>query len=142
MPCSHLATYLDIAMLRTNGVSIADASVAESALPLKPGPEVALELSGRFLLRYLRKAEVDFYSFGSLNRHFCTPTAYSAEECAAWLCLPDPTVRRTHVLLLDATKVSEIRGPRWVEGGRGIEYILPAGFPQAALVTRWAMQVW
>jgi hypothetical protein len=129
-------------MLEAKGIPIADASVVESALPLKSGTEVALELSGRFLLRYLRRAEVNQYAFGSGNRHFVTPTAYAAEECAAWLRLPDPAVRRSHVLLLDASKIAEIRGPRWVEGGGGIEYILPSGFPQGALVTGWAMEVW
>jgi hypothetical protein len=128
-------------MLEAKGISIAQSSVLETALPLKSGTQVATELSGRFLLRYLRRIEVGQYGYGSTNRHFVTPTAYSPEECATWLLLPEPNVRRTYVLLLDATRIPEIRGPRWVEGGGGIEYILPNGFPQSAIVNGWAMEV-
>jgi hypothetical protein len=81
------------------------------------------------------------YLYGNGARHFVTPTPYSAADCVSFLALPEPTVRRGHLLLLDPGKIDEILGPRWVEAGQGIEYLLPHGFTQAALAFPWAVEL-
>jgi hypothetical protein len=140
MSCGHLATYLDHDMLlkKTN---IASSSTPDTALAVKTGAVVAEELSGRLLIRYLRRSEVGQYLYGNSARHFVTPTPYGSADCVTFLALPDPTVKRGHLLLLDPSKIEEISGPRWVEAGGGIEYLLPRGFPQAALAFRWELQL-
>jgi len=141
MSCGYWATYLDHQMLVRRGRSIATSSTPDATLEIKSGLEVADELGGRFLIRYLRRSEVSQYLYGNAARHFVTPTPYAAADCVAYLALPDPTVKRGHLLLLDPSKIDEIWGPRWVEAGRAIEYFLPHGFPQAALAFRWALEL-
>jgi len=52
---------------------------------------------------------------------------------------------RVLVMLLDPSKIDEIKGPRWVRFGNGIEYLLPKGFLSEALVPPpprwWPLQV-
>jgi hypothetical protein len=141
MSCGYLATYLDHQMLHRRGTVIAASSTPDTMLPFKTGAAVADELGGRLLIRYLRRSEVSQYLYGNTARHFVTPTPYSSADCTGFLALPEPTVRRGHVLLLDPAKINEILGPRWVEAGQGIEYLLPHGFTQEALARSWALEL-
>ena len=141
MSCGYLATKLDIEMLLKQGVNIASVGIPDEELPKKTGLEVARELCGRPLLRYLRRQDVGRYLYGDSNRHCTTPTPYASEDLIGFLNLPDPASRRTHFLLLDAAKVDEIRGPRYIAWGGGIEYVLPEGFPQEALVNPWGIEI-
>lgn len=138
---SSLATTLDQEMLENRRVSIAGRTTPDADLPSKTGIEVAQELGNRYLLRYLVGHQVGRYVDGSDARHFVTPTAYSAAEAVSWLALPLPTQDRAFVLILDPAKVATIIGPRWVRCGKGIEYILPVGFPKEALAFAWEVQV-
>jgi hypothetical protein len=52
----------------------------------------------------------------------------------AWLALFAPLLARRHALVLNPEEIDVIRGPAWIRGGQGIEYYLPSGFPQAAVV--------
>jgi hypothetical protein len=67
-------------------------------MPARSGSEVATELGGRYLLRYLTRA-------------------------------------------LDPNQIPEVRGPRRVRLGGGLEYVLPKGFPASALVLPWPIPV-
>jgi hypothetical protein len=141
MSCGNLATKLDVEMLLKLGVKVASSAVSDEDLPRKTGMEVARELGGRPLVRYLRRQDAGRYLYGDSNRHCTTPTAYASEDLIGFLNLPDPTTRRTHFLLLDAAKVGEILGPRYIAWGGGIEYVLPEGFPKEALINPWGMEI-
>ena len=137
---SKLAKCLDENMLqKSHGVRIAPSSMDEDDLPEKTGPQVADELGGRYLLRYVLPEQVRKFSDGSSERHLVTCTPYSPEETIAQLYLPRDTEPRTYVFLLRPSKLKKVSGPRWVEGGNGIEYLLPEGFGKDALVRPWAM---
>jgi hypothetical protein len=88
-------------------------------------------------LRYLGRREIGLYTRGNAGIHWVTPTPYSSRDCATWLNLPAPDKLRTHVLLLNPVHIPRIAGPRRIEGGLGIEYMLPNGFPAKALVFTW-----
>jgi hypothetical protein len=51
--CSRLATVLDHEMLEVRGVIIASRLTPDDELPRKDGKDVADELGGRYLLRYM-----------------------------------------------------------------------------------------
>jgi len=137
-----IATILDTQMLEVvRKTTIATAPTLDSALPLKNGSQIADELGGRYLLRYMLREQVGRYTFGSADRHCVTPTPYRGDEVVAWLNLPRATGRRAFVLLLNPIALDEVLGPRWIAGGGGIEYILPKGFSQRALVFTWELQV-
>jgi hypothetical protein len=138
---SWLATSLDQEMLEGHGVSIASRTTVDEDLPSKSGTQVSHELGSRYLLRYLAGHQTGLYTIGSDRRHFVTPTPYSAAETVSWLALPLPTQDRAFVLMLDPGKIATIIGPRWVRCGKGIEYILPFGFPKEALALAWEVQV-
>ena len=138
---SQLATSLDEEMLLSRGISIAPSTTPDSELPSKSGKEVAAELGGRLLLRYLLASQIGIHSSGSSNRHFVTPTPYAPDDTVRCLALPSPSQKRDFVLLLFPEKISRILGPRWIRHGLGIEYILPNGFPLDALVFPWEVQI-
>lgn len=131
---SWLATWMDWTFLRATGVRIEDEGISADQLVDRPGQEVARELRGRMLLRYLTARQVGTFRSGSQEAYYTTPTPYASDEVAAWLVVPRPQVLREHVLILDPARVDVIRGPQWVAMGRGIQYILPAGFPPEAIV--------
>ena len=141
MSCGHLATKLDVEMLVKQGVKVASSAVPDDDLPLKTGKEVAHELGGRPLVRYLRWEDAGRYLYGDSNRHCATPTAYSSDDVVGFLNLPDPITRRTHFLLLNPAKVIELLGPRYILWGSGIEYVLPEGFPKEALLNPWGIEI-
>jgi len=141
---SWLATLLDQEMLESRpNVSISHRLITDSNLPPKTGREVADELGGRYLLRYMLPHQVGKFTNGSNNRQYVTPTAYSPEETISWLALPAPILPRPYALILDPAKMphAKILGPRWVRLGMGIEYILPDGFPPQAIVGSWEILV-
>ena len=140
--CGRLATMLDQEMLEVvRRVRIASRVTPDDSLANRLGRDVAIELGGRYLLRYMFPYQVGQYAQGSQDRHFVTPTAYSPEDAVSWLYLPKPTGKRPFVMLLDPAKIPYVRGPRWVRLGNGIEYLLPRGFPGEAVVVGWELEV-
>jgi hypothetical protein len=136
---SWLATLLDQSMLEQEDLlnkrgPIAHRLTPDSELPERPGQEVADELGGRFLLRYMLPHQVDQVHGGSNHLTYTTPTAYRSEDVVEYLRLPRPQAQRPFVSLLNPALISKISGPRWIAGGIGIEYLLPQGYPQEALV--------
>jgi hypothetical protein len=141
MPAGHLATNLDQEMLERHGISIAPRTTLDAALPLRTGPDVAMELGGRYLLRYLSRDQLRHFVNGSTVPHWVTPTALSPSEAGPFLALPHPDKPRRYVMLIDPSAITQIRGPRWVRGGVGIEYLLPVGFPSNALPMPFELEV-
>jgi len=86
-------------------------------------------------------AQLGRFRDGTSDPQYVTPTPYAPEETVSWLFLPRPESDRLFVMALDASKIPQIQGPRWVRCGKGIEYMLPAGFPRDAIVWNWEMQV-
>jgi hypothetical protein len=139
---SLLATLLDQEMLENRGtVSILPAPTPDAMVPAKNGNDVFEELGGRFLLRYVVPAQLAVFGSGSRGVHWVTPTPYQPEETISWLALPALSEPRRHALILDPREIEVICGPRWVRLGCGIEYILPHGFPERALVLPWPIEV-
>ena len=134
--CSYIATHLDAHFLEeARGVAILAPLIPDATLPSgRPGQEVADELAGRLLVRYLRTEQVPLFIGGSDRETYVTPTPYTPTEAVTWLNLPDPLDPRTHLLFLNPAKIRLIIGPLWVSRARGIQYILPHGFPQDAIV--------
>jgi hypothetical protein len=121
--------------------AIAGRGTPDFQLQRRSGGDVARELGNRYLLRYLLAHQLGQFQNGSSRNHHVTPTPYSPEDTISWLALPRPTEPRTHVMLLDPARISVILGPRWVRLGKGIEYVLPDGFSQGAIVFRWELPV-
>jgi hypothetical protein len=142
---SWLATLLDWEMLEVRrGVSIEPSTAPVDMLPKKTGHQVANELGGRYLLRYLLPNQLGRFTRGSSERHFVTPTPYAPDETVAYLALPRPLEPRPFVLVLDPARIEFIWGPQWVRGAPGIQYILLNGFPQDAIVgpgAPWELEV-
>lgn len=144
---SWLATFLDWEMLLKRQTRIAPVNAFEEELDQKSGGEVAHELGGRYLLRYLLPQQVGLFIQGSIAKHYVTPTPYAPEETIAYLALPHPTQPHPYVLVLDPAQIVHIWGPQWIRGGMGIQYILPNGFPQEAIVVpgtpgaAWEIQI-
>jgi hypothetical protein len=44
-------------------------------------------------------------------------------------------------MILDPMQIAEVKGPRRVLGGQGIEYLLPHGFPSSAVWGSWEREV-
>ena len=141
-----LATVLDAEMIegRSGLNAIASRLTPEHRLNSRTGIEVWHEIGGRFLLRYLLPEQVGQFRQGTTEKQYVTPTPFSPEETVRYLALPRPAESRPFALVLEPRRIDEIRGPRWVRAGRGIEYILPRGFSPHAVVTpgsTWEMQV-
>jgi hypothetical protein len=141
MSAEKLATLLDREMIESKGIVIAPSITPISALPVKDGADVSRELGGRLLVRYMLRNQVGQYSGGSAAEHYVTPTPYPSSGLVSTLALPAPLQRRQFALLLDPNAIAEIKGPRWVRFGSGIEYVLVRGFPPAAVASNWELQV-
>jgi hypothetical protein len=141
MPASRLARVLDQEMIERAGTAIASAMTPDADLPLRRGVEVSSELGGRFLVRYMTRRQLGLFSGGSTGQHFVTPTPLSHSEVRAVLALPAVAQPRPFAMLIDPAKVADIRGPRWIRGGDGIEYLLPSGFPANALPLAWEIEI-
>jgi hypothetical protein len=137
----QLATNLDLYMLANQGSTIVAGTTPDDEVPSKSGREVFEELGGRFLLRYLLPSQTRVFLEDVARKHWVTPTPYSPEETISRLALPAPTQPREYVLILDPREIEEVRGPRHVLFGSGIEYILPRGFRKEALVLPWPLEV-
>jgi hypothetical protein len=129
-----LATYLDAEMFLRKGVSIHEPLDHSVRPPQRRGSDIAHELGGRLLLKYILPAQVGTFRAGTEDECYATPTPYSSEEAARYLLLPRADIPRRQVLLLDPARIPWIQGPIWVALARGIQYILPNGFPGAAVV--------
>ncbi len=92
-------------------------------------------------VRYLVKAQLTQFLSGSTRGHWVTPTAISPKDVNAWLALPAPRVPRQYALLLDPSKIAVVRGPAWIRLGQGIEYFLPDGFPEDAILDQRVIEV-
>jgi len=138
--CSAIATRLDEEMLAHRPAIVYPSHTPFSSMPSRTGPDIAVELGGRYLLRYLLRKQYRQFTTGSASPHFVTPTPYSPTEVISWLALPTP-VRREFVLFLDAMHLSDVRGPRRVLLGGGLEYLLASGFPANAVVVGWPVPV-
>jgi hypothetical protein len=152
---SRLAHNLDESMLTRairrpvalgSKVGIACRGTPDYELIAVSGPTVAAELGGRYLVRYVTRAaglrECSGHWWGPT---YVSPTPYSASEAGQWLALPG---RRSWYLLIDPAAVGAIAGPRYVQFGNGIEYLLPYGFSKEAVVAvgtdsdaRWPLAV-
>lgn len=143
---SRLATILDVGM-------IGPARIRPASTPIDQLPTVtdlAGELGGRYLLRYLASGQVGRLRGGVGDPQFVTPTPYAPEETISWLALPAPTELREFVLLLQPERLTDVVGPKWVWMGGGIEYVLLNGFsadaivdmaPGSAVPARWEIEV-
>ncbi len=138
--CSAVATRLDEEMLSLRPAHIYPAHTPLHLMPSRTGAAVSAELGGRYLLRFLMRRQYRQFSTGSPNVNFTTPTPYSPTEAISWLALPNPAPR-DFVLFLDPNSIPEVRGPRRVLLGGGVEYILPNGFPVSALIVSWPVPV-
>jgi hypothetical protein len=141
VPSSWIATMLDQEQIeRSNSIAARPQSV--EMMPDRSGTDVAQELGGRLLVRYLVPAQTAEFTNGSTDRdHWVTPTAIAPENVISWLALYAPRVKREHALILDPVEIEVVRGPGWIRFGQGIEYYLPAGFPKAAVVDVGVVQV-
>jgi hypothetical protein len=147
--CTELATLLDVEMLLSRlGVTIYSESTPDAAMPRRPGHDVASDLGGRYLLRYLRTRDISNATPGSSplltgmdRKVWVTPTAYSPREAVRALALPFPKEPRTHVVLLKPENILWLQGPRRIAVGTGIEYLLPDGYPKDSLVLPWEKEV-
>jgi hypothetical protein len=138
---SRLAVQLDLEMLLQRSATIYDPDVADDEMPPRSGADVAEELGRRYLLRYLLSDQLGQFLDGSVFRHFLTPTPLRPQHAVSFLTLPSPGKPRTHVLVIDVSKVDAVCGPRWIRFGTGIEYLLPRGFPKSALVVDWEIEI-
>lgn len=142
MGCPWTSTLLDQEQIERDGTAIAVRRQPVEAMPVRLGTEVAEELGHRYLVRYLTDSQVSLFSTGSTDRaHWVTPTPYGVEDVVSWLALFAPRQPRRHALLLDTIEISEVCGPAWIRLGQGIEYYLPRGFPEAAVVDVGVVQV-
>lgn len=140
MRAAQLATFLDHWMLEREervaerGDRIASGFTGQDALPSRSGDELAGELGGRLLLRYVREHEIEEAGNGTARAVWVTPTPYGPSDAVDVLALPRGWEPRDYLVLIRPERVREARGPRWVLGGGGIEYLLPFGYPSSAVV--------
>ncbi|MEW1735862.1 hypothetical protein AB0346_07920 [Nocardia beijingensis] len=138
-----LAINADINMLQHHGVTVYPENIADSALP--PCPDLAQDLGGRYLIKYIRQDSFNRLSAMSgithfPGRHHVTPTVLCAADLGKALHLP-PLPNPKYALLLNPAKVQAV-GPRRILQGIGIEYILPNGFPVDAIIDpQWAVRI-
>jgi hypothetical protein len=132
---TQLAVRLDITMLQARGIAIADEDVPDANLPFC---NPADQLGDRLLIKYLRPDEAEKYSILSgvsmfSGRHFVTPTPIAARDLVSVLALPPLGKRPCWLLLLRPEKLLAVKGPRRIQGGYGVEYVLEDGFSTLAI---------
>src|SRR5579862_8125589 len=111
---SWLATLMDVELLARNGTTILPPLRPGVSYPERTGFEVAAELGGALLLRYITAEQLGRFDRGTEERSYATPTPYTPEEAVPWLLLPKAAVPRTHALLLDPARIARVIGPMWV----------------------------
>src|SRR5712691_8560481 len=98
MSCATLATILDQEMLEKAAlVTISPRNILDCELRSQSGQEVARELGGRYLLKYVLAQQVGTFADGANKPQWTTPTPYSPDDTVDWLALPAPTQKRTFV---------------------------------------------
>lgn len=153
---SRLAHNLDERMLSSRllrevaagqGRRIAAPGTDDADLWPVQGVIAALELGNRFLIRYLTGSKLKSAPVGTTEPTFVSPTPFTPTEAAIWLALPGTELRNWYILL-DARRLGLVSGPRYAQFGGGLEYLLPDGYPEDAVVavgtrpaTRWALRV-
>lgn len=139
MRTAQLATMLDHWMLERDervanrGGGIASGFTDPGDLPSRSGARLSAELGGRLLLRYVREHEIEHAAEGTSRPVWVTPTPFGPRDAVDVLALPRAWEPRDYLVLIRPEQVPEARGPRWVLGGGGIEYLLPAGYPASAV---------
>jgi hypothetical protein len=125
------------------GKAIHAPTVPIDQLPIRSGVEVARELGGRSLLRYVTPNlvhEPDGSRVGQPT--FVTPTPYAPQDPSHFLELPMPHVARPYVIFLDPSQIDRIAGPQYVGPGLGLQYVLPDGYDaEAVMAPGWAHEV-
>src|SRR5262249_44610593 len=106
-------------------------------LALSPCDDLAAQLGGRLLVKYLRNEDRRTYSGPSTvhpspHRRPAGTSRFRPVTARPPPPLP-PRDPPRYALLLDPTRL-EALGPRRIRGGRAIEYVLPRGFPLSAVV--------
>ena len=135
MTSGWLATEMDSFMLSGK---IAPKGMPDSSLPIRLGSDVADELHGRMLVRYV----IDAHEPPRSVPTYVCPTPLSTEELDAFLALPRPDLRREFAIFLDPMRIDQIQGPRWCAMGQGIEYILPSGYTAGAVLPPgWGVRI-
>ena len=119
---------------------------------LEPFDAGNVDLGGRYLVKYIRTAELDLYTrlAEGTNKfrateipgtHFLTPTALRKKELVKALNLPSHMPVPTHAILVNPSLV-RLWGPRSIRMGSGIEFLCLEGLPLSAIATPgWAIQV-
>src|SRR5947207_3309866 len=102
--------------------------------PVRSGRVIARELRGRCLLHFTTESRLPDLRHGTNATIFATPTTFTPEEVGTWLQLPGARIPRDVILIIDPERIRFIQGPMWVATGRGIQYMLPEGFPEEAIV--------
>lgn len=130
----NLAVSLDVYFLQSRrageAVDIWPEDALLSAMPVRTGADVAEELAGRPLLRYV----TDQHAPPTNDMVWTTTTAICPACSGPVLHLPAQLALRHWVFVIDPAQVDAIQGPRRCIMGTGIEYILPSGYEARALV--------
>lgn len=141
---TRLAVHLDITMLHARGVVIADEDVPVDDLPFCTPTD---HLGDRLLLKYLRPDDPERFSILSgvsqfPGRHYVTPTPIAREDLVSVLMLqPRKKKKPCWCLPLLPHMLYDVRGPRRINGGYGVEYILDSGFSSLAIAgPGWLME--
>lgn len=138
----YLALSLDIQWLQLRREAEANRIFPRHArldrMPVRRGSEVAEELGGRVLLRYATEQHKP-----PTNDMVWTTVTPLCPRCSGpILHLPGQITERHWVFAIDPAAVAEIIGPRECIMGQGIEYILPQGYGEDALVPPgWGVRV-
>ena len=139
-----LAAHFDVEMILSNKTKIASQVTKDSELDQWEGKVVKKQIGSRYLLHYLPYAKLGRYDNGTDDRIFCTPTVYTRSVVIDMLALPDVGMPRPLAIVIDPAQLSNsypILGPRYVRFGMGVEYILTAGFPANAVVSRFELVI-
>jgi hypothetical protein len=140
---TDLALALDEEMLGRHGVVIAPPWTPDTALT--PCSDLATQLGGRYLLKYVRRDDHRIYSAPSRTArfpgvHHVTPSVICRGDLVSALNLP-PLNPPRYALLLDPARLDAL-GPRRIRGGRAVEYVLLHGFTLDAIVPPgWPVEV-
>ena len=130
----NLAVSLDVYFLQNRRagetVDIWPENAPLGVMPVRSGADVAEELAGRPLLRYV----TDQHEPPTSRMVWATTTALCPRCAGPILHLPVQMTERHWVFLIEPAQVDEIQGPRRCIMGQGIEYILPSGYEGRALV--------
>jgi hypothetical protein len=99
-------------------------------MPVRSGSEVADELAGRMLLRYVTEQHPPP---ADGRQVWLTPTPLGVVGAVELLHLPNQIAKRHWVLVIHPARLEQIKGPRRVIMGQGIEYYLPKGYTDEAV---------